>query len=57
MEGVEQTKKKYNQVRIHREAPLNTDIEVYKERQDYKIGTVCGWGGVLVGGGRVNEGD
>jgi hypothetical protein len=34
---------------------LNTGLGIKNERQDCKIGTVCGE--VLVGGARVNAGD
>jgi hypothetical protein len=34
---------------------LNTDLNINYERQDCKIGTVCG--GILVEMGRVNGGD
>jgi hypothetical protein len=34
---------------------LNIDLEINNEKQDCKIGTVCGE--VLVGGGRVKKGD
>jgi hypothetical protein len=52
MEGVELIK--VYTVRTHREIPLNTDFGVNNERQDCKIGTVCG---VLVRGGIVSRGD
>jgi hypothetical protein len=38
-------------VGIHQETPLNIDLEINNEREDYKMGIV--WGG----GERVNEGD
>jgi hypothetical protein len=34
---------------------LNIDLEINDERQDCKIGTM--YGGILVGGRRVSEGD
>jgi hypothetical protein len=34
---------------------LNIDLNINNERQDCEIGTV--WGVVLVGEGRLNEGD
>jgi hypothetical protein len=40
---------------VHGETPLNIDLGINSERQDWKIGTV-GWG-ILVGWGRVNGGD
>jgi hypothetical protein len=41
-------------VRIHRETPLNIDLNINNERQSCKIGTVRG---VLVRRGTVNKGD
>jgi hypothetical protein len=35
---------------------LNIDFGINNERQDYKIGTVCG-GRLLAGAGRVNGGE
>jgi hypothetical protein len=40
-------------VGTHRETPLNIDLNIKNERQDRKIGTVRGNGGM----GRVNGGD
>jgi hypothetical protein len=40
-------------VGIHRETPLNINLNINNERQDYKIGTVGGTSGRE----RVNEGD
>jgi hypothetical protein len=40
---------------IHLETPLNINLNINNEKQGCKVGTVCG--GVLVGRGRVKEGD
>jgi hypothetical protein len=57
MEGVAWTKSKYTfTAGIHRQILLNIDLDINNERQDCKKGSVCG-GGLLVGGGRANEGD
>jgi hypothetical protein len=57
MEGGEWTKIKY----IHRENtlrnPLNINLNINRENQDSKIGTVCVWGGDNSRRGRVKEGD
>jgi hypothetical protein len=42
-------------VGIHQDAPFNINLNINNEKQNCKIGTVCG--GVLVRGGRVNGGD
>jgi hypothetical protein len=45
---------------IHREIPLNINLEINNERQDCKIGFVCVCVCVCVcvyAGGRVNKGD
>jgi hypothetical protein len=49
MEGVEQTKAKYTHSRIQQETPLNINLNINKDRQDYTIGTgyvegTCGRG-------------
>jgi hypothetical protein len=52
MKGVEWTKVKYthSQHGIHRETPLNIDLNINNKRQDCKTGTVCG-GGLAEGEG------
>jgi hypothetical protein len=42
---------KYTTAGIYWETPLNIHLDINNERQDCKIGTVCGGGQVLVGGG------
>jgi hypothetical protein len=53
MEGVEQTKVKYTHSGDILGNPLNINLDINNERQDYKIGTVCVcWVGHLWEGGR-----
>jgi hypothetical protein len=40
---------------IHGDTPLNINLNINNENQYYKTGTVCSE--VLVGGGKMNEGD
>jgi hypothetical protein len=43
-------------VGLHQETPLNVDLGINNERQDYKKGTVC-VGVLFVEVGRANQGD
>jgi hypothetical protein len=47
--AVELTKVKYTHCGDTSRNPLNSDLRINNERQDYKTGTVCG--GVLMGRG------